>query len=43
MILANFWFIPDHPPAQPDAFVIPSYALKGSALADLLARHDLRV
>jgi uncharacterized SAM-binding protein YcdF (DUF218 family) len=24
----KFWIIPDHPPIQPECFVIPSYALK---------------
>ena len=24
----KYWIIPDHPPSQPDCFVIPSYALK---------------
>jgi hypothetical protein len=30
--LANRWLLPDHPPTQPDAFVIPSYALKDHTL-----------
>jgi hypothetical protein len=28
----RWWLIPDHPPAAPDAFVIPSYALKDRTL-----------
>ncbi len=28
----QWWLIPDHPPVQPDCFVIPSYALKDRAL-----------
>jgi uncharacterized SAM-binding protein YcdF (DUF218 family) len=30
--ISRFWYIPDHPPSNPDCFVIPSYALKSRSL-----------
>ncbi|MDE3090127.1 MAG: YdcF family protein [Chloroflexota bacterium] len=39
----TFWLLPDHPPTQPDAFVIPSYALKDRTLPTKPTRAQIEL
>lgn len=39
----RFWTIPDHAPAQPGCFVIPSYALKSASTPTLPTRAEIEL
>jgi vancomycin permeability regulator SanA len=41
--IQRFWLIPDNPPAQPDCFVIPSYALKDRTLPTRPTRAQIEL
>ncbi len=42
-MLTGFWKIPDSPPARPDCFIIPSYALKDRTLPTKPTRAQIEL
>jgi uncharacterized SAM-binding protein YcdF (DUF218 family) len=42
-VIQRLWTIADHPPIQPDCFVIPSYALRDRTLPTLPTRAEIEL
>jgi uncharacterized SAM-binding protein YcdF (DUF218 family) len=42
-MIRRFWMIDDHPPFDPDCFVIPSYALRDRSLPTLPTRAEIEL
>jgi len=43
MRIGSFWTIPDNPPANPDCFIIPSYALRDRSQPTLPTRAQIEL
>jgi uncharacterized SAM-binding protein YcdF (DUF218 family) len=43
LAISSFWTIVDHPPPNPDCFVIPSYALKDRSLPTMPTRAQIEL